>query len=220
PRMSAETLTGKLVLAGHGIMGQGFFETEASLNSADLNLLLRDLGAESTTTAEAVCDAQISLQGLLWDPKTYRGDGRVQLSEAKLYELPFMIRLMNAASVSAQEGSAFQTATIDFQFDGDHIPLQVYCSGDVLRLKGEGWTNLRRELELDLYSYVGSRFPGNRVVSPLLQESRFATLMLIEVTGTLNNPIMNPRVFPQLEATMQQVFPELANRPAILPWRK
>ncbi len=219
--MTASSLTGKFVLAGRSKMGTGEFEAETSLNGADLNLLLRDLSVDSASV-EGLCDAQISIDGILWDPKTYHGDGKIQINEAKLYELPFMIRLMNVASVSAQD-DAFQTANIDFEVDGERIELaNVYCAGDVIRLKGEGSTNLRREINLDMYAYVGSRFPGNRVVSPLLQESRFATLMKIRVDGTLDNPTMKRRAFPQLEATMQQIFPELAERESspILPWRR
>jgi hypothetical protein len=48
--------------------------------------------------------------------------------------------------------------------------------------------------------------------------------MMIEVNGTLDNPDMQRRPFPQLEATLQQIFPEVAEqrpiRDAIKSWRK
>jgi hypothetical protein len=146
------------------------------------------------------------------------------LSDAKLYELPFMMRFLSVASVSNNDASAFQQADINFQLYGDHIPLQVAADGEVLRLRGEGWTNLRKEVELQLYTYVGRRAALSQVVTPLLAESRFSTFMMIEVNGTLDNPDMQRRPFPQLEATLQQIFPEVAEqrpiRDAIKNWRK
>ncbi len=130
---------------------------------------------------------------------------------------------MNIASVNADD-SAFQSADINFQIVGERVPMQVFCDGEVLRLRGDGWTNLRKELYLDLYTYVGRRNPIQSVVRPLLQDSRLATFARIEVEGSLNNPIMTPRPFPQFEATLQQIFPELVgsenDEPSVLPWRR
>ncbi len=221
PDMTANALSGKLSLSGVGKLEMGHFTVNATLRSAKLSLLMQDLGVDSQDT-EAVCDAQVSFNGKPWNPQTYNGGGQIHLSEANLYQLPFMIRLMRAASVNAKDDSAFQTADITFTIDGDRIPLQVACDGEVLRMRGKGSTNLRRELELDLYSYVG-RNPITATLSPLLADSRYATFMLIKVTGTLDNPNMQPKPFPQLEATIQQMFPELAERRKtnpLLPWRK
>ncbi|MCR9292584.1 MAG: hypothetical protein NXI32_07685 [bacterium] len=207
--MTANALTGKLSLSGYGKLDQGKFTFQSKLRSANLNLLLKDLGVEHAT-AQANCDAELSFTGVPWNPQTYTGEGHVHLSDAQLYELPFMIRLLSVASVSAKSDSAFQTADIRFRIDGDRIPLQVACDGDLLRLRGEGETNLRRDIRLDLYSYVGRRMPLQQVVSPFLGEHRYPTLMLIEVDGSWSNPTMRQR-FPQIEETLQQIFPDVAD---------
>ena len=160
-------------------------------------------------STQARCLAYLNFSGIPWNAQTWNGDGEVHLTDARLFQLPFMMRLLGTASVNADDDSAFQTADIKFDIDGDKIPLQIECEGDVLRLRGKGWMNLRREIDLDLYSYIGRR-PIYSVVSPLLSESRYATFMLIEVDGTLDNPNMQRRPFPQLEATLGQIFPEVA----------
>lgn len=221
-RMTAKALSGELMLAGFGKLDEGEFHINASLQSANLNLLLRDLGVDNAD-AQATCDAELDFSGVPWNSQTYDGHGSIHLSEAQLYQLPFMIRLMNVASVTAKNDSAFQTADINFELDGDRIPLQVACDGEVIRLRGDGEMNLRREIELDLYSYVGRGLPINEVVNSLVKESRYATFMLIEVDGTLDNPRMLRQPFPQIEATFQQIFPELAGKPErepFLPWHK
>lgn len=209
-RMTAEALAGMLELAGDGNMRTGKYRLKADLQDAELNSLLQEVGVTRADT-EANCDATITLSGVPWNPQTYTGQGKIHLSDAKLFELPFMIRLLQVVSVNPTENSAFDTADIDFEVVGDRIPLQIYCEGSLLRLRGEGWTNLRRDINLELYSYVGRRIPISQVISPLLAESRYATFMMIEVTGNLAaEPKMIRRPFPQLEATLQQIFPEVA----------
>jgi hypothetical protein len=219
--MTADALTGRLVLAGVANLTNGKLILNAKLEQAELSGLLRDVGVERAST-QARCDAQLNFSGVPWDSQAWAGDGEIHLTDARLFQLPFMMRLLGTAAVNPEDDSAFQTADIRFEIDGDKIPLQVSCEGDVLRLRGDGSVNLRRELDLDLYSYVGRR-PIYSVVSPLLSESRYATFMLIEVSGTLDNPVMQRRPFPQIEATLQQIFPEVANSEKtgnLIPWRK
>jgi hypothetical protein len=224
--MTANALSGKIVLSGYGLLNdvdRGEFHVNSTLTSADLNLLLKDLGVASAS-AIATCDASLEFHGIPWNPHTYDGGGEIRLTNAELYELPFMIRLLNIASVSAED-SAFQSATIQFNLDGNNIPLRVSCDGEVLRLYGEGSTNLRREIDLQLYAYAGSRNPLRRAVEPFLPDSKLSTVLRIQVDGTMNNPVMTPTAFPQVEETLQQMFPEVAessayqNNPARI-WRK
>ena len=219
--MTADALTGKLQLAGVGHLNTGKLIFSAQLEGAELSGLLRDVGVERAST-RARCDAKLNFSGVPWDSQAWRGDGEIHLTDARLFQLPFMMRLLGTAAVNPDDDSAFQTADIHFEIDGDKVPLQVSCEGDVLRLRGEGWTNLRRDINLELYSYVGRR-PIYSVVSPLLSESRYATFMLIEVGGTLDNPVMQRRPFPQIEYTLQQIFPEVVQRSgatSLVPWRE
>ncbi len=209
--MTADALSGKLTLSGQGRLDEGNFYLDAQLQHAQLTTLLQDVGVDRAST-EAVCNASVQFNGIPWNPQTYVGQGSVRLRDAKLSQLPMMMRLLRTASVNASDDSAFQTADINFQIDGDRIPLQIACEGDVLRLRGDGWTNLRRDVYLELYTYVGRRIPISNVISPLLSESKYATLMMIEVQGTLDNPSMQRRPFPQFEATLQQIFPEVVER--------
>ncbi len=66
---------------------------------------------------------------------------------------------------------------------------------------------MRKELHLDLYTYVGRRGQLAAMFGPLLSGNDSATLLRIAVDGTLDNPKVE-RSFPVLEMTMEQVFPE------------
>jgi AsmA-like C-terminal region len=204
----------------HGTLDSGNFHVNSSLNGADLTALLQDVGV-NRATARATCDAQLEFSGIPWNPQTYRGKGNIHLSNANLYQLPFMIRLLSLTPAAKKDDAAFDTADIQFTLDGDRIPLTVECTGDLLRLKGEGWTNLRREIDLTLYTWVGRSAPVRELLDPAF-ESSYAMAM-IEVNGTLDSPNMERHPFPQLESTLQQIFPEVAQRRQqnpILPWRR
>ncbi|GAB5404282.1 MAG: hypothetical protein Aurels2KO_25130 [Aureliella sp.] len=208
-RMHAKALAGDFSISGTGELTSGKFEFTSQLKDAELSSLLQDVGVDKAST-KANCDAVARFSGIPWNPQGWSGDGSIHLSDAQLFQLPFMIRFLRAASVSARDDSAFQTADIGFQIDGERINLnEIDCTGDLLRLRGSGHTNLRREIDLQLYTYVGRRISLASVMGPLAPDSRFATtLMMINVDGTLDDPQMQRRQFPQF-ASIQELFPEL-----------
>ncbi len=215
--MTAEALAGTLRISGQGMLDTGKFYAQAELKDADLSSLLQDVGVNRSTT-KATCNANLDFNGVPWNPQTYAGKGRITLTDANLYQLPFMISLLSATPAAKRDDAAFDQAQIDFTLDGDRIPLTVACEGDVLRMKGEGWTNLRREIQLDLYTFVGRRGSLRQMIDPMY-ESGYGAAAKIEVNGTLDNPKMQRRQFPQFE----QMFPEFAERRQqnpILPWRR
>jgi hypothetical protein len=218
PDITADGLGGKLTASGQGRLDMGKFYVKANLKGAELSALLQDVGVNRAST-QGLCDAEVDFNGVPWNPQTFNGSGKIHLSDAKLYQLPFMVRLLSLTPAVSKDDSAFNTADIDFTLDGDRIPLKVACEGDVLRLVGKGWTNHRREIELELYTFAGRR----RLIDPLLSDSPYASAMMIEVTGTLDNLNMQRRPFHNLESTFQQMFPEVAERRdtnPILPWRR
>ena len=218
PDIVADGLGGKLAVSGQGRLDTGKFYVKANLKGAELSSLLQDVGMNRAST-QGLCDAEVDFNGVPWNPQTFNGSGKIHLSDAKLYQLPFMVRLLSLTPAVSKDDSAFNSADIQFTLDGDRIPLKVACDGDVLRMVGSGWTNQRREIELELYTFVGRR----RLIDPLLSESPYASTMMIEVGGTLDNLSMQRRPFPHLESTLQQMFPEVAERKEtnpILPWRR
>jgi hypothetical protein len=178
----------------------------SQLTNADLRCLLQDLGGSQAPT-DARCQMGLVLSGIPWEPQTYSGSGAIHLSDAQLYQLPTMIQLLRKLAIAPTDKAAFHTADIAFTIDGDRIPIKLACEGDLLSLRGSGWTNFRRELDLEVYSYVGGRVPISSVLTPLISESRYATFMSLEIDGTLDNPRVERRAFPQL-AVLQQIFPD------------
>lgn len=219
-RMRAQALAGELLIEGEQNLENEYLRFASTLLDAELSSLLQDVGVNRAST-QAQCDATCNFLGVPWNAQTWSGGGNIHLSDAKLFELPFMIRLMRVASVSAQDDSAFQSADIGFSIDEDQIPLDISCYGDVLRLRGDGHTNLRRDIDLELYVSVGRKISLASVFSPMYTESSSAALMMIKVDGSLDNPEMQRRQFPQF-ASIQELFPELEEpkSKSKLGWRR
>lgn len=208
--ISADALSGVLKLSGSGQLDTGRFQIKSTLTDADLRCMLQDLGVSQAPT-DALCQAELTLTGIPWEPQTYNGAGAIHLRDAQLYQLPTMMQLLRKLSVKPTDKAAFHTADIDFTIDGDRIPLKLACEGNVLSLRGSGWTNFRKELDLELYSYVGGRVPVSSVLTPLIAETPYASFMSLDVDGTLDNPRFERRAFPQL-AVLQQIFPDKVAR--------
>ncbi len=186
---TAQALAGDLELSGVYDLGTGRMRLEANLQRANLRELLMDLG-QSRPQADGLLSADLVLTGLPSSPHTLSGVGSLTLRSANLYRLPLLVQLFRLLSIRLPEERAFESADIQFRIDGDRIPLdKIALDGDVISLRGSGWTNFRRELYLDLYTYFGSRGTLAALLGPLVNQDN-ATLLRIEVEGMADNPSM------------------------------
>jgi AsmA-like C-terminal region len=210
--ITARIAGGRLSLHGTGQVATGRTNLRISMEELSLKESLQELGQPNLTTTGKV-NAQLQLSGSLANVNTISGVGAVQLREAQLYELPSLARLLRLLSVRPQDDSAFESADIEFRIDGDRIPLErLSLDGDIISLRGSGWTNLRREIHLDLYTYIGQKSRLATMFAPVLSHND-ASLLYVEVDGTLDKFAIQKKL-PMLESTLEQVFPEKAQIPA------
>ena len=109
--------------------------------------------------------------------------------------------------------------------------IRIDFNGDTISLKGRGHITAQKTVDLQFYTQVGRDELQVPIFRPILGEAS-RQFMLIEVTGTLEDPIVNKQAFPRLNERLQQLFPELAREmqtvepPAptsptpLLPWRR
>ncbi|MCY2975211.1 MAG: hypothetical protein NTW52_11165 [Planctomycetota bacterium] len=205
--LHANSLSGTVHMYGIHPLIEGQTELQVVLQDADLHGLLADLG-ESNPQAQGRLWVQCKLVGSLMYSNTLGGAGNAWLRDANFFEMPTMLRLFRVLSVKPPDDGAFESADVEFRIDGDRVPIdRISLDGDVLSLRGSGWTNLRKELQLDLYAYVGRRSALAAMFGPLVSQNDSATMLQVEVTGTSDNPQFR-RSFPLMGNSLQQVFPE------------
>lgn len=154
------------------------------------------------------------LQGAKAGLHTLQGHGQVRLREADIYELPLMARLLSVLSLRDPDDKAFTSSDVDFRINGEQIYLdRIDFSGDVLSLKGKGWMDMNRRVNLDFYALVGREEFQLPLVKTLLTEAS-KNILQIQVVGTVDQPQLIRKPLPELDDTLQRIFPESVPRTA------
>ncbi len=150
------------------------------------------------------------------DLESYKGDGTVQLREAKIYELPKMLTLLKLISVGRTDPTAFDSSNVNFLINGDEIDFErIELVGDAISLIGNGRMNLDQELALNFYSIVGR----NRFHIPVLSELYHAgsqRIMWLSVDGSIDDPKLSRQILPQLNDSIRQLFQPAQPRSPLL----
>jgi hypothetical protein len=210
--LKAKALSGTVYAHGTHPLIEGQTELKLALADADLAGLLGDLGENHDSTSGRLW-IEGRLAGSLMHANTLSGSGNAWLRQANFYQMPVMTRMFRVLSVKPPEDGAFESADVQFRLDGDRIPIdRISLDGDIISLRGSGWTNLRREIQLDLYAYVGNRSPMAVVFGPLISQNDSATMLQLEVTGTTDKMEFR-RNIPLMGTNLQQIFPERVATP-------
>ena len=209
-QITARLFGGLLTLDGElGLAPEGPFHLQTALENANLVEIARQLAPHHQRLSGRVY-GQARLAGTSQGRHTWRGDGNVRLRDADIYTLPVMISLLKLLSIQPPDRTAFTTSNIDFRIQGDDVVLdRIDFSGDAISLKGKGWLNAQRQIDLKFYPLFGREEWHLPIFRPLVGETG-RQFMLIEVTGTLDRQDVHRQVFPRLDDQLKQLFPELA----------
>lgn len=211
------------------------FQIHATLENADLPSIMKEIAPRHEGITGRVFTV-VDMTGNALGSHTHRGTGQVRLRDADIYEIPVMIALLKLLSIQQPDRTAFTQSNIDFRIEGDDLELdRIDFNGDAISLKGRGRIAAQKTVDLQFYTQVGRDEMQMAIFRPLLGEAS-RQFMLIEVTGTLENPLVTKQAFPRLNERLQQLFPELARDvqtvepPAptnggattapLLPWRR
>lgn len=185
----------------------GRFDVNGRFDEIDFATLLRDL-QQSAQQTKGKGRAVMRLRGLLGDLQTLSGQGSASLTDATLYELPGVVRLLNILSVKPNEDGDLSNCELKFRLDGQQVLFDdIRIWGDILVLRGAGTANLRQELDLRFETGVSPNNLWSRLLNPLKDQQY--TLWTIDVTGTVANPVFDKRALKQIEQALERLFPEL-----------
>ncbi len=189
------------------------FETNLSLSDAAATEFARSFHSERHDISGKV-NAVVYLQGAKAGLHTLQGRGEVHLREADIYELPVMAGLLNLLSLRPPDTTGFTSSDVAFHLQDEQVYLdRVDVSGDVVSLKGRGWMDLNRQINLDFYALVGNQEFQIPVIRNLLAQAS-KSILRIQVVGDVNSPQVIKRPLPELDDTLQRLFPEAAPRTA------
>jgi hypothetical protein len=146
------------------------------------------------------------------------GTGSIQLTDADLYELPGMVKLLKIIRAKAPDSTAFTKGDIDFAINGEHVALRrIDLSGDAVNLSGEGELTLdgaTNPVNLDLHTTVGR---GNMPLLYSVLSSTSQQIMTIHVTGPLDRPELTPEAFPVANQALERLRGDYDRAAAVPP---
>ena len=152
--------------------------------------------------------ARLELNGNGQGTHSLSGRGNVALRNANLARLPAIIALLNTIDPRATSPEVFSSSDILFSVQGPHLNLDSFdLHGDSLSLKGQGWISLDRQIDLEFHALIGGESRYNAMVRKLIGQAS-KQLMLIRVSGSMDNLRWSSEVLPGLNDSLQQLFAE------------
>lgn len=209
PRQSvlAKAYQGDVRLDGViGLEQDNPFAVRLSMDNGNMAQIVRQWSSTPDELRGRV-NAALNLQGTGRGSHTWRGDGEFHLSQANIYRLPVMIGLLKLLSVQQPDDTAFTNGDALFRLQGEHVYFdRIDFSGDLFTLRGTGEMDLQRNINAQFYAAIGRDQFYVPVIRPLLGETS-RSFLLIEVDGTLDNPDVRRKAFPEISQRLQQLLP-------------
>lgn len=202
-----------------GILHEGVVRLDAQMNTSARNEFYLQTtiadGCLATACKELAPDlkdvsghsfARFRMQGDGSGTHSHRGNGSIQLRDAKIYELPVFISLLKLLNVRQLTRTAFDSGDIDFQVMGERIVFErMEFTGDAISLIGNGEMNLDWDIDLNFYSVMGRNKINIPLISELYRAGSQRTLA-IKIDGKLDNPRTHRKVLPELNDNLKRLF--------------
>lgn len=205
------SLQGKLFGGQFSLDGQtwsadgGRYYCQATLAGGELSHAAGCLDSEFCETGGAVSGG-VRCNGSIGQPDSLAGEGALELSNARLYELPVMMGVLKSLRRRDADRTAFDSGTINFGLRGDQIDLnRIELNGDALTLIGNGTMDWHRRIKLDFYSMMGR----NRLYIPGLSELAQASsqqIMWVTVDGTIDQPNLGQEILPGINEGLRMLL--------------
>jgi hypothetical protein len=177
---------------------------QATLTGGDLDVFAREQLAGKQRLRGKV-GAGLVLSGNGASLHSMTGGGEIRLSDADIYELPFMVRLLSILSVRMPDKSGFTNSTVQFAVTGEILELKkIEFSGDAISLIGNGEMNLNCDVQATLAAIVGrSDWQLQMFKNVMGQASK--QFMQIRVDGNLADPQIHREAFPAFNQALEQL---------------
>jgi hypothetical protein len=140
------------------------------------------------------------------DAKTVEASGYIYVTEAKLYELPLVVRLLNALRLAPPDRTAFQKARVLYFLRDKRLILgDVRLEGRAMNLYGAGTMEADGRLNLAFMTGKKNDDPLIPALSELTEGIR-KQIVVVLVTGTLAEPQVKTRTLSAVTAPLRELI--------------
>ena len=196
---------GMVLLNGEAVLSEASFHVGASLSGGQVPLVLAEVGQGNSDLKGRIA-GQLELEGILGTTELLTGRGSVSVEEANLYQLPLLVQLLNMFSINPTEDVAFTNMNADFSIHETDLLFQdLSLWGSLIALHGTGTLKGRKELDLSFNTRVSPRSTFTQILRPL--KSQRYTLWTVDVTGSVDDPIISRRALDGVGQTIERLIP-------------
>ncbi len=214
-RMANDTLRGELgggqVVFDGKIWQDELGSTHYYLQTAGDRISARSLAAQwaaGNSNLSGIVAGQLRLSGRANDRTSMVGDGRLEMKQAQLYELPLFVAILQLLLRPDKSSAAFDACRVEFNLQHEQVNLQrIELVGDTVSLLGNGQMNWHRQIDLNFFTVAGR----NRFYIPIvseLYEMGSQQILWITVNGTLDQPRTQQIILPQMNDILKQLLGE------------
>lgn len=167
------------------------------------------------SNASGITRASLSIAGEFSRRETRRGRGMARVYRARLYNVPFIMAVLQLSSLSLPIASAFDFVDLSFHLQADAVEIEnLSLQSSNVMLNGSGTVDISTGA-LDLWMYTTARLR-----TPLLTdiwESLRDSLLGIHVTGTLDEPVRAIVPFARNDQGRKRAIDRRDRAPVALP---
>jgi len=194
-------------IEGFASIGLGASRAYAfNLSAADVNLerLLREGFRLEHNITGGLLRGTLGLRARGPDAKVVEASGYVYVTEAKLYELPLIVRLINVLRLGPPDRTAFQKARVLYFLRDKRLILgDIRLEGRALNLYGAGTMDADGRLNLTFMTGKKDDDPLIPALSELAEGLR-KQIVVVRVTGTLAEPQVEMRTLSAITAPIRE----------------
>ncbi len=144
---------------------------------------------------EGLMEGRLEFEGTGTSIYGLTGKGELVVTEANLYELPVLVRLLKVLRNRTPDNTAFDRCETKFAMRGEQIHFEdLDLLGDAVSLYGQGEATLDRELNLTFHTLVG-RTDKSAMFRTLMGQAS-EQLLQLRVVGTCDQPEIRREVLP------------------------
>jgi len=163
---------------------------------------------EEQERAQGQLVGEFKLQGLSGPNGFREGAGTVQIREAQVWKLPFMLMIFQVLALAPDE-NVFHDGRLDLYLIDDLLYLRkIDLQGNALSFVGGGKVNLDTR-DIDLRLLAASPMRLNVPILTEILEGVAREASEIAVTGTLDDPSVEPQPFNKTRDVIETLFPKL-----------
>ncbi len=185
-------VTGDVEVISHN--GDITYDVRTMIDDVDVAALMsayrdEDLSNGKPANVRGRVAARLDLSGTIGDVNTRRGTGHVMITEAHMFRLPVLLKILHVINLTVPDDSAFRYAEANFLAMGNKLEFdRILLHGRALALVGNGSADLlSKRLDLHLATVSPHRWAKVPLLTEFL-EAASGELIELHVTGALSDP--------------------------------